>query len=422
MVNQQLLDYIKQQLQQGTGKEQIKNSLISNGWQTQDVDSAFSSLALSDRSLNSTNTNTLPQPQPQLFSQQSLLNSMNLPLDKKKIIKKTLEKYSIFLLFLAFGGMVAGMGFMIPELKWWLITIGITLPIISVICVYIYQFYYYKLYFYDFENDKAQIRKGVISRSTGHVRYERIQNVYVDQDILDRIFGLFDVHYETAGEISGAYSHVDGLNKKNADKLVNFLNDKLYKQNEQINQNSKNLNNISEINKATTTGEVVDRNVVPMSKRIVTKNTIIMTIVYTLVISFVVAELLSTNEIYAYGGVIITIYLSLVVLIFIGSYIYYRIWFKNFYFRFSDKSGIIKSQVIALSSSYIYYDRIQNVNIHQGIIDRIFGLYSVTIETAAEIGDGSGGTELGIPGLSNSGAEKIKDFLLAKVDVYKNRL
>mgnify|MGYP001587406703 CR=1 FL=1 len=42
MVNQQLLDYIKQQTQQGISKEQIKSSLMTNGWQAQDIDEAFS--------------------------------------------------------------------------------------------------------------------------------------------------------------------------------------------------------------------------------------------------------------------------------------------------------------------------------------------------------------------------------------------
>jgi len=44
MVNQQLLDYIKQQTQQGINNEQIKQSLIANGWQTSDVESAFNEL------------------------------------------------------------------------------------------------------------------------------------------------------------------------------------------------------------------------------------------------------------------------------------------------------------------------------------------------------------------------------------------
>lgn len=198
-----------------------------------------------------------------------MLNSTNLPLDRKKIIKKTLEKFPVFLLFFIFGGIIVVFNF---ELKlWWLTIIGIALPIIPIFCVYIYQVYYYKLYFYDFKDDCAQIRKGVISRSTGHVRYERIQNIYIDQDILDRIFGLFDVHYETAGETSGIYSHVDGLNKENAEKLIKFLNSKLYGGNKQVNQNTSGLNNNSDSNKATITGEIIDRNVVPVLQKLLLK-------------------------------------------------------------------------------------------------------------------------------------------------------
>jgi hypothetical protein len=43
MVNQQLLDYIKQQSQQGVNKEQIKSSLLANGWLASDVEEAFNS-------------------------------------------------------------------------------------------------------------------------------------------------------------------------------------------------------------------------------------------------------------------------------------------------------------------------------------------------------------------------------------------
>lgn len=42
MINQQLLDYIKQQSQQNVSKEQVKSSLVANGWASFDVDEAFS--------------------------------------------------------------------------------------------------------------------------------------------------------------------------------------------------------------------------------------------------------------------------------------------------------------------------------------------------------------------------------------------
>ncbi len=44
MVNQQILDYISQQIKQGVSQEQIKNSLIANGWQQQDVEEGFSNM------------------------------------------------------------------------------------------------------------------------------------------------------------------------------------------------------------------------------------------------------------------------------------------------------------------------------------------------------------------------------------------
>jgi len=39
-----LLDYVKQQLKQGTGKDEIKNSLLANGWQVSDIEKAFNTI------------------------------------------------------------------------------------------------------------------------------------------------------------------------------------------------------------------------------------------------------------------------------------------------------------------------------------------------------------------------------------------
>ncbi|MEX0896032.1 MAG: hypothetical protein WDZ94_03770 [Patescibacteria group bacterium] len=48
MVNQQVLEYIKEQSQQGLSREQIKSSLVANGWQDQDAEEALSSLTTQD--------------------------------------------------------------------------------------------------------------------------------------------------------------------------------------------------------------------------------------------------------------------------------------------------------------------------------------------------------------------------------------
>ena len=44
MVNQQMLDYIKQQMQQGLSREQIKSSLMANCWQAQDIEECFNKI------------------------------------------------------------------------------------------------------------------------------------------------------------------------------------------------------------------------------------------------------------------------------------------------------------------------------------------------------------------------------------------
>ncbi|MDO8585123.1 MAG: hypothetical protein Q7R85_03330 [bacterium] len=49
MINQQLLDYIKQSLAQGSGKDFIKSSLIASGWQAADIDEVFGSLVDASR-------------------------------------------------------------------------------------------------------------------------------------------------------------------------------------------------------------------------------------------------------------------------------------------------------------------------------------------------------------------------------------
>lgn len=43
MLNQQLLDYIKQSLATGVNREEIKSSLLSVGWQEADIDEAIKS-------------------------------------------------------------------------------------------------------------------------------------------------------------------------------------------------------------------------------------------------------------------------------------------------------------------------------------------------------------------------------------------
>ena len=89
----------------------------------------------------------------------------------------------------------------------------------TILINYLYQKWYFDTYYYDLHPDYIVIRKDPITPREITIPYERIQDVYVDQDLFDRMFGLFDVHLSSATISSGMEAHIDGLEKPAADGL-----------------------------------------------------------------------------------------------------------------------------------------------------------------------------------------------------------
>jgi membrane protein YdbS with pleckstrin-like domain len=142
------------------------------------------------------------------------------PLSRKKILKKTLPSM-LALGILAIIGAIAS-GLLLPPM----VAVGIiVLYVIIFSLVYGYQNWYFSTYFYDLNNDYVVIKKGAITPCEITVPYERIQDVYVDQDIWDRIMGLYDVHISSATASSGLSAHIDGVEKNAADGLRKLLLD-----------------------------------------------------------------------------------------------------------------------------------------------------------------------------------------------------
>ena len=92
---------------------------------------------------------------------------------------------------------------------------------------FIYQCIYFVSYYYEIGADNVVIRKGVFTSSEITIPVERIQDVSVDQDFLDRIFGLYDVHLSSAGLLSGMRAHIDGVNQKSMEGLRALLMSKV---------------------------------------------------------------------------------------------------------------------------------------------------------------------------------------------------
>lgn len=150
------------------------------------------------------------------------------PLSTKKVLKKTVAGTLVWaILLLVIYGISAF--FLISVAQsigsyFGIVTFGIFgLLFLIVVITYLYQQWYYNVYFYDLTSDYIVIKKGPITPREITIPYERIQDVYVDQDLLDRFFGLYDVHLSSATISSGMEAHIDGVEKPAADGLRAML-------------------------------------------------------------------------------------------------------------------------------------------------------------------------------------------------------
>ncbi len=100
---------------------------------------------------------------------------------------------------------------------------AILLFVLVVLITYLYERWYFVTYFYDLTDDHIVIKKGPITPQEITIPYERVQDVYVDQDLWDRIFNLYDVHLSSATVSSGMQAHIDGVEKASADGLRGIL-------------------------------------------------------------------------------------------------------------------------------------------------------------------------------------------------------
>ncbi|MBW7960241.1 PH domain-containing protein [Patescibacteria group bacterium] len=160
------------------------------------------------------------------------------PLNKNKPLKKTISivfstSFIVFFLLIAFS---------VPMITI-LTTLSDSIPVFDlifkylylfpifyfmfIVLVFIYQKIYIKYYFYHIGDNYLSIKKGIFAPHEIIVPWEKIQDIYVDQDVFDRILGLYDVHISTATIISRATAHIDGVNQKNAYELRTILLEKV---------------------------------------------------------------------------------------------------------------------------------------------------------------------------------------------------
>lgn len=103
----------------------------------------------------------------------------------------------------------------------------------------------------------------------------------------------------------------------------------------------------------------------------------------------------------------------LILVLFVFSYFGVR----NKGYALREKDIMLRKGVLANHQTVIPINRIQHVGIHEGILSRFFGLCELQIFTA-----GGSSSDISIPGIPKSTAEKIKLFLLNQISLEEDNV
>jgi membrane protein YdbS with pleckstrin-like domain len=130
------------------------------------------------------------------------------------------------------------------------------------------------------------------------------------------------------------------------------------------------------------------------------------TIVFLALAILAILAIIYIDETVTYQNLIWSVYaFSFVVVLFFS-----RLAFHKKAFAFRDHDVVFRYGIIATNTMIIPYNRVQHVALHEGLIERWFGLAKVEVFTA-----GGTASDLEIPGIKKSQAEDIKQLLMGKI-------
>ena len=356
------------------------------------------------------------------------------PLSSKKFWKKVITKIPVFLFLFVFFLMISF--FVSTRVAVYSFFLYIGSLLLSIICFSLYATYvtvYIKRYYYAGGDDFITIKKGVFAPAEIHVQYQKIQDVYVDQDILDRIMGLYDVHIASATMASSIEAHIDGVDGVAAEGLKNFFLNKIKNYGNQNN----NVPVSPVVNQSSTpitlnVSEVISNETYPLSSGWILQK-IVSSIWSAIFLVAIFSSMLflpgknSTTSIsdqlgFSFLG-ILPFAVGLILFLVVIYVIYYLIWKKTYTFQFLPQFIFVRQGVISRQEKNLPYNTIQDVSVKQGIIERLLGISSVYIQNAAQSSPVQAGrgrvisvfSGVIIPGQSLERANKIADVVKSTI-------
>lgn len=118
----------------------------------------------------------------------------------------------------------------------------------------------------------------------------------------------------------------------------------------------------------------------------------------------------SANSILA---IVLLFILAYVLFIIITGEIYARLAYNNWFYEFTEEGLRLERGIIWKRYSNVPYERVQNVDIHRGIIARMFGFSSLLIQTAGYSAHPY--AEGYIPALEMNQAERLREFVMKRI-------
>ena len=208
MVNQELVNYVREQTQKGRNKEEIKEELLKEGWQGSDVQEV---LGISG----------VPKPP-----------APPTPKNHEATGLQHLNPKAVWLFFIrwVFIFLVISL-FLVFEIIITLFDVIFLPAILIILAAIIFAFIWakltYRFYLYELTEEGFRKEYGVIIKKYVTIPYERIQNVNILRGVLDRLLGLSSLKIFTAGTggsgVGGAEGLLPGLSKDTAEELRNEL-------------------------------------------------------------------------------------------------------------------------------------------------------------------------------------------------------
>ncbi|MCR4326976.1 MAG: PH domain-containing protein [Nanoarchaeota archaeon] len=140
---------------------------------------------------------------------------------------------------------------------------------------------------------------------------------------------------------------------------------------------------------------------------------------FSMIFLFVFLFFLSISVSTVFGFSFLGFIFADIIFILVVGEIYARMSYNRWFYDFTETHLKTERGIIWKKYSNVPYERVQNVDIHRGIVARMLGFSSLNIQTAGfsvpVSGQGGAGSEGFLPAVEMNQADKIREFLMKKI-------